>query len=507
MTENSTKYRSFIRKSGKLIAVYFLLFGINLLVRLPIFLSKNIWFDGDEAIVGLMAQDFLQSGKLPFFFYGQNYGFASFEILITSFFEKIMGASMLTLKFAALAIHAFPITLAYVILKKANTNKWIFILVMLVLILSPTYILWGLRGSSLPFFWMLVILYFCLFCKPTIKNILIISFVISVLALSQVMFLFMVLPFILKWLWKEKNVIKNILILCFVSIGLSLICVLIFKSDNSAHLVHLYFGEYQLQNIQNQLSGFIYGFSNYFYFSANFSISLVWKILILINLILLMVIGVYHLLMKFERILFIGFILSTILFLFLLSLISITSARYWIPFFTFFLLLLIYICVNKQISVVKQIKNSFSLISLCIISLISLAAIINSSSIPQHFYHTKWSEKSAFYDFEKGVKDRKIKALYSIDPYLQWQWNYLNGAEIPCSGFSKVERSQRFKLKVNSIYETSPDRVGIIGFWGITDGLEEVPGFNDTRIQIGDKYCIVFPIKRKFLEKGWQFNE
>ena len=76
---------------------FLLIFLVCILVRLPHFLSKDFFFDGDEAMIGIMAQDFLSGKGLSLYFYGQNYGFSSLEVLSTSLFIKLIGNRWLDL--------------------------------------------------------------------------------------------------------------------------------------------------------------------------------------------------------------------------------------------------------------------------------------------------------------------------------------------------------------------------------------------------------------------------
>ena len=75
-----------------------------LLSRLPQLLSPNLFLDGDEAIVGLMARHLLAGQGLPTFFYGQAYGLATFEVASVAGMFLLLGPGALGIKLGSLLI-------------------------------------------------------------------------------------------------------------------------------------------------------------------------------------------------------------------------------------------------------------------------------------------------------------------------------------------------------------------------------------------------------------------
>ena len=49
------------------------------LIRLPQMRSANLFVEGDEAVVGMMAKHAVEGLRMPGFFYGQIYGLSTFE--------------------------------------------------------------------------------------------------------------------------------------------------------------------------------------------------------------------------------------------------------------------------------------------------------------------------------------------------------------------------------------------------------------------------------------------
>jgi hypothetical protein len=88
------------------------------------------------------------------------------------------------------------------------------------------------------------------------------------------------------------------------------------------------------------------------------------------------------------------------------------------------------------------------------------------------------------------VLKEKKKAVYLNDPLLQWQWNYVYGDEIPAAPFWKNERTNRFIDAFEKVSERNLNDVAMIGFWGHFEGLDSLPGYNDTRYDINKKYFV-----------------
>ncbi|MEX2597071.1 MAG: glycosyltransferase family 39 protein [Salibacteraceae bacterium] len=123
---------------------YLLLLLVALLVRLPHILSENFVLDGDEAIVGLMVQAFIERGELSAFFWGQNYGFVLPELLLSGLFASVFGLSAYTLKLPMLLLFALGVLFIFKTIEALAGKHWAWMLALLVAI-APTWFLWGMR--------------------------------------------------------------------------------------------------------------------------------------------------------------------------------------------------------------------------------------------------------------------------------------------------------------------------------------------------------------------------
>lgn len=119
---NDAALHSYFRQhSSFLIAAGFLvLVGLS---RVPQLASPHLFFCGDEAIVGLMAERVLSGDGLPLFFYGQSYMLAVVEVLSTTLSLGVAGASPLALKLGGLMAWALGLLLFVVALRQLCSER------------------------------------------------------------------------------------------------------------------------------------------------------------------------------------------------------------------------------------------------------------------------------------------------------------------------------------------------------------------------------------------------
>jgi len=144
------------------LALWLIVFGLCIVVRLPHFLSHNFFFDGDEAVIGIMARDFINGRSFPVYFYGQNYGLSFFETLPTAFFMKFFGSSIWALRLGSLVLYSLGITFIWQCFIDNNTSRKISYILIGIMILFPTWYLWGamVRGGYLTAFTSICLLYY-----------------------------------------------------------------------------------------------------------------------------------------------------------------------------------------------------------------------------------------------------------------------------------------------------------------------------------------------------------
>ncbi|MCF8460803.1 MAG: hypothetical protein K9G46_08770 [Flavobacteriales bacterium] len=141
---------------------------VCILSRLPQLLSPNLLLDGDEAIVGLMAKHFSEGKELPFYFYGQSYGFSFLEVLPISLVFLLFGVSAMAVKLTMLLLFSGGVCLFYATLKHfPSGNKWIPLLITLLLTTTPAWAVWSMkaRGGYISAFFLFPLFTYLLFSK------------------------------------------------------------------------------------------------------------------------------------------------------------------------------------------------------------------------------------------------------------------------------------------------------------------------------------------------------
>lgn len=482
------------------------LFLLSILVRLPHFLSKDFWFDGDEAIIGIMAQDLLAGISFPFYFSGQNYGLSTFEVLSTGIFELILGPGIWALRLGGLLLFSLGVTFVLRTIQSYQLPRWLFVAFILLLVTFPTWYLWGsmVRGGYVTAFLFVCIIFYCLFrMKPSTVQLMLIGICSGIAFEAHVLILLPFSTLVVWWLWQQKGILlKSAIVLVGFVITVVLFRWLGYLDEANWGGTQPKWGwNSQIENFQLQLHGLVAGFSSFSHFEMNIPRPFWWDILLKLFLVVsgIYLIGRFFYSAPQEKKHYLLVVLFVSVYLILISTIGTASPRYWIGLFTGLLFWLIFaVCTSRQ--------TKFSVFTVGVLCLISFAGIFSGSKMKQHWYDAGVNEIKAFEGFHEAVQNTGAKAIFITDNFVQYQWNYFYGKEIPASMFrTKGERIERFCNRVNGIYEANPDDVIIGGLWGIFFTMDTIQGFNDSRQQIETKYFINPNAKKEFVQQGLKF--
>lgn len=486
----------------KFCLVWLLLFGLSVLVRLPHFLSKNFWFDGDEAMVGIMAQDFLEGKSFPFYFYGQNYGLSTLEAISTALFIALLGSGIWALRLGGLLLFSLGVTFLVRAIQRQHIPRWVWFSLTALLITFPTWYLWGamVRGGYVTsFLFVCVVFYWMLETHFSYKQLIWIGVSAAIAFEAHLLILLPVIPMIAAWVFKHPNGFRNACLL----LGIFVVSVLTIRGIGYLDVAYwksppINWGiDKQLANLEIQGHGLVAGYSNFFFFGMNIERPSWWDLLLKISLILSLLLLVWDFFQasKYKKY-FYGFALLMILvYVFLMSTIRIPSPRYWMGLFSGILFWLILIFISRE-------NKRFVSFSLLVLTLISVLGITTGSKMKQDWYDAGVNELQAFEGFHKEVQKHHPKAIYITDNLIQWQWNYLYGKEIPASAFRSRERTQFFCDQVERNYQKNPEKVVIGGLWGIALQMDTIRGFNDYRYQVETKYFINPYARKDFVDQG-----
>ncbi len=451
-----------------------------------------------------MAQDLIAGKHFPIYFYGQKYGLSTFEVFSVAFWIKLIGTGVWALRLGGLTLFALGTTFLFKgLLNRGQPLKLSFLIVVAVLCF-PSWTLWAgmVRGGYVTAFCAISILFYLSSrFKFSILNYLIIGFLLAVAFESHVFLLIPILPLLL-FNWRSQGgSILNLLIIGIISVlfifgikSLDFQDVLVW---NSPSLDVDFSAFYDRGLIYGK--GILHSFGNFTYFTADMEIPLWWKIGLSICLLLIGFLAV-RLFLKISNEKKIYYLLSVfgLLLIFFVALsMRIYIPRYLISIYTGVLFLLLF--MSKDL-LADQLNRSLSVVML-VLFMIGIGA---GPRQKRDFFPSDVNKLEAFNALHEEVKKGDFKAVFVCDHFIQWQWNYLYGAEIPANAFNLVERTQQFNLKVDSIYLANPKETAIISYWGIFYNLEKVEGFDKTRRQVGNDYCIQPIVTKAFHDKGYE---
>lgn len=117
------------------------------LTRLPQLVSPHFLLDGDEAIVGLMAKHLWEGTAVPGYFYGQQYGFALFEVAAGAAAYQVLGFSDVSLRLAMLVIFWFG-WLGFFKSTSRLINRNTAVFLSLLLIVVPAWGIWSMKARG-----------------------------------------------------------------------------------------------------------------------------------------------------------------------------------------------------------------------------------------------------------------------------------------------------------------------------------------------------------------------
>lgn len=499
--KNSMKLKPASEKTLIFTGWWLLFFALSILVRLPHYLSKNFFFDGDEAVIGIMAQELLRGKSFPFYFAGQNYGLSTFEVFSTALFIKILGSTVWALRLGGLLLFSLGTTFIFKTAQNRNVGlTWSF-LITLVVLCFPSWYLWGgmVRGGYVTTFTLCCASFYIIHgLQFSMRNLVIVSILSALAYESHVLILVPFASFILFWILKQDKPIWKGVLLTVVFAASVILIRLVGHTDAQWPDYEMVFGvKKQMEFFAMQTEGALAGYSNFFFFSKIFEIPLWWQILLYVSLSLITFTICWDFVKssKFRKFYYLFFLLSLATFCFLLSTVDSPVPRYWIGFFTGLMFVVIFIFITRVTSLVSKGM-------IILLAVILVAGTGSGSKIKGQWTDADVNEMKAFEGLYKEVKKYKPKAIFISDNLIQYQWNYLYGKEIPASAFRDGERINEFNDKVIEIYKKEPSRAVIAGLWGISLYMDTIDGFNRDRYQVEEKYYINPNAAPEYVKQG-----
>lgn len=439
-----------------------------------LFLDSNVFYvDGDEAIVGLMGIDILE-GELPLYFYGQTYAFSFIEAILISVGIILFGTSALAIKLMMIVFWGMSLSLFVItIYNLTNRNLALSLLLMLVIITSPTWLVWSMKargGYLTSLFLSNLVLYLLLCSRKTRKYWFwgIMGVLLAFVFESQPLWFPVTFTgYVLALTFQASNIKIKLtnLSLSLISAVLILLILSIYKQDLYVvwHPPSISFSHV----ISNPLR-FITSFNSYmnglYYLYNNFDIQLSFHgFLTWILLILAVTFSLKNLLSKnYKSASWILLIPASITGFFLSP-----DARYLMPF-TFILFLSLVLILTKTFIKRKRIYYSF-------LTILILANILYTpnfygysqmkiSNFTELSNNSTTTDNQIILDLISTLSKRGIEFVISKNYFLEYQINYFSGYNMLSLSTQSKTRQLKNIESIQKAYLSTPEKFAFVGY-------------------------------------------
>lgn len=431
------------------------------LSRLPQLLSENIYLDGDECIVGLMAKHFYEGINIPYFFYGQTYGFSFIEVVAIRIFYWFFGINEISIKLAMLSLWTIGVIFLYKTLKQFGQkyNDWLPLLITITFIFVPSFAIWSMkaRGGYLTAFTITYIITY-LISNENLNRHLITPFIIGLLSVivfeSQALWLVGLSPILVYYILKHKNIghiislvtgmFTAMHIFSKLKIGLSSFWspnILVKPDFSLSGIISI------LENIYHNQTG------SYFYYTfiepslLNKFIAIVITTLIFGGLIA----TVIYLIKKKEiHPMFYYISISVILSISYVFFIDGSNARYILPLNSF-IFLMFYLILNNVNR--KKIVNTF----------LGVLILFGTYSI-YDFKNFSPENKPELLSAIDELEAKNIHHVYCEPGLLQWQLMFYSKERIIARSQSNIDRYPEYIKIVDDAFNNANSKTAMIGY-------------------------------------------
>jgi len=490
----SIKMKKWISNNALLI-----IFSLCIISRLPQLLSPNLFLDGDESIVGLMAKHFSEGKGIPYFFYGQSYGFSLIEVLVIRIFYSILGVSDIAIKISMLLLWTLGIIFFYKTLKQLGpiNNAWASFLVTVLFIFAPAWAIWSMkaRGGYITSFTLTSLITYLLFNKKLNKSmsvLFLIGFLMVVIYQSQPLWLAGLIPIVIYHLFQLKQ-FRSILFLC-AGMAISILLFNFLKADLSSFwspkipsLSNLSFES--LTTIPNQIYQNLSGSYNYKKFIQPNIITNVLALITILFIFIALALTIFYFI-KGRKVssLFYVFSISVICTISYPSLINDRSPRYLLPLYGYVSLVFFALIMNSKH---KKLIETIFFVTI-------LLGVISMYTFKDHKYEQ--ANKHELLTLIDELESRNIHHVYSKDGLLQWQIIFYSNEQIIARYFSNTDRYPKYIELVDNALNSTETKVAMVGFINPKDT-------SISMIPIDDRYFIYEnPDETVLLDHGFIFK-
>jgi hypothetical protein len=476
-------------------------FVLVVVARLPYLLSEHVFFDGDEAMLGIMGRDLITGKNIPFYFYGQQYGFSFFEALSAGVFILFLGSTVWSLKFGGMLLFSLGVQRLLKVLRTYRVSMTIFVLTAFVLVAFPTWVVWGtkLRGGYITAFVGMCFLveFYLLYKDWDVRKWAAASAISAIIIVSQSFFFLPVSLLLLSRFLKAESNPKVVAITVGVS-NLGLLRALAslnpdywnppMKMATDLTKIPPHFSEKLIPNF----TGF-FAFTDHYevpewvgYGAMAFlSILAIWIIQQLISAELSSKISIVLVL--------VGGLLSSLALPFFVF----DGGRYMLPFFTSLLVIIVMLVVKGNYASI-YLRSGF----LVVCCLTILPTLSGYNQFVSYWLEREEPDMKRLNELVDVLEERNLRYGFVSEWQLIWQLNYLGNNAMAFRYQTIAERVPRFVQEANACY-LNPDCTPVLvgGLWPLL-GMETVAGWNDNIEKVNARYYIMENPDTVFLNKG-----
>ena len=431
---------------------------------MPQLLSEYLILDGDECIMGLMAKHFVEGKELPFFFYGQSYGFSLIEVSSIGLFYKLSSISDLTVKSAMLTLWIIGIVFFYMTIRDLaqKKNKWLALFITLLFIFFPSFAIWSMkaRGGYISAFLLTSICTYLLLRKKQNGYFLVsfsFGFLIILIYQSQTLFLVGLIPLIAYRLYLEKSLKNLFAILSGMLLGTLSFYLLKMNLSNYWSPEVFSFNHFNLENflsIPKKIYHHLTGSYDYSEFILPTLANRIMALCLSGYIFLSLIIGLIY---KFNKRkitpLFYVSSLSVLATIAYLMLMDGNNYRYLLPLsgFVFLQLFLLLDSLDKKYN---------QIIQLCLMGFI----LLGSYSLYDFKNYATDDRKPRILSYIQHLEERGINYVYSDSGVLQWKLLFYSNERIIARYMHLVDRYPPYIQAVDRAYHDPNLKTALLGY-------------------------------------------
>lgn len=429
---------------------------VAIISRLPQLLSANFVMDGDECVVGLMSKHLMEGKSIPFFFYGQNYGFSFVEVLAVTVGYTLAGISDYVVKLSVFVLWLVGVLFFYKSLLVINpSKKWVALAFALILVLCPAWAVWSMkaRGGYLTSFMLSNVVLYISLCRTDSKWVWFLAGVFCVtIFYSQPLWLPGLLLFVVFGVLKQKSLSKII----FFILGI-LPATLFFA------VIKHQAGQYWRPNIFSQptwerivaVPAWLYdSLTGYYYLDIKSEADTATHLFVIIFItttIIAVCVALYALLKSGKKQLLILALISLAASILPILFVEMYAPRYMLPVTCSALLLIV---IAAQYINLQKVP----VVIMCCLIVTGSIAMIGFKN-----YQFDGETKAEVLDAIQYLERRDIKHVYCSGSLVQWKIIFYSNERILARYYSPVERYMPYVKAVDNAFYTQPQKVAIVG--------------------------------------------